>query len=240
MDGIVTQCGMVTQAGGLSVAPTSWWDLDDLTGTDEAGTLDWTTITGGCYVTSGTGPGGQDCVDIPAPEYLLQSRNPVTEGFTTKFSFAGWCFLKSFNPGYAGSWFFSWRLGGAIDFTTQIFNSENLSNKWQGSGPQGSSPSASSAASLFQWYHLALTFEQGVDCSFYLNGALVDSIVPTTEAIQNVLQPMALGAGSWAVTATTLRMNGRVAMCGMVNDVWTANDIAYLYNSGAGRKFADL
>jgi len=243
MDGLATQAGMVPQGGagvGLSVSPTSWWDLDDLTGTDEAGTLNWTTITGGCTVAAGAGPGGQDVVDIPKADYLLQSRNPVSEGFTTKFSFAGWCYLDAFNGGPYGSWFFSWRITGTIDFTGQIANRNDLSNRWRASGPQLATPSGSTAASTGQWYHLALTFEEGVDCSFYLDGALVDSIIPTTEAIQNAGQLMALGAASWTAGNANLQLDGKVAMCGMVNDVWSAADIAYLYNSGAGRKFADL
>lgn len=240
MDGLGTQAGMGTQAGGLSFDPISWWDLDDLSGADQVSTRDFTTVNGGS-IAAGGGPSGQDVVSMTGPSYMSQSLNPITIGLQTAYSVSVWVNFDSLNFGNFGNWFWSWLSTfndsnkiGYLAFIGQ--NEDALNARGPRDTPDVYAPSINTTTST--WYHVVSVWTVG-GLEFYVNGALQGSVSHSTSMITTT-ETYALGVASWDLGNNSLWFVGKLGMHGLWDKPLTQTDVSYLYNGGNGRQLADL
>ena len=237
---------MTTPSAGLSIDPIHWWDLDDDTVWSDDGTAGGWALTdnGSMAVSSGGGPNGQDVANFGtgSGNYLDLSNRAWNEA---QFSVAGWIYVTSL-ANTQGCWLINHRLSGASAEAYQVLlnTSGTDSHKisvWDDADTQINIAPTSPAISTATWYHYALTVDLTANStSLYVNAGTptTDTTTMTTPATGSM--PFAIGTAAWNKGSGSFHLDGRAAMIGLWDGVLTAADVAYLYNSGNGRQFADL
>lgn len=240
-DVIINPFAFAAPPSGLSISPGHWWDLsDDGAWNDSVGTWDLTEF-GTVGISSGGGPNGQDVAVFDATgDYLkIASKNPVTEGYDAAFSLSVWAYHTSFNTGNYGNYYAGWRgvSGSVFHFDFNYYGS--TADSFSIAGPKAGAISNATGVSesTNTWYHIAATWD-GSTQKLYVNGNLEDSDANTQTAYNGAID-FFVGT-SYPAGSASLQMLGRLGMLGLFPGALTADDIAYLYNSGDGRQFADL
>jgi hypothetical protein len=193
-------------------------------------------------ISSGGGPNGQDVAVFDANgDYLklTTAKNPVTEGYNTAFSLSIWAYHTSFNTGNYGNYYSGWRGNSGTNFHYDLGYFGGTNDAFSIVGPKGGNNAIASGVSeaTNTWYHVVGVWD-GSTIKIYVNGNLEDSEANTSTAYNGEVN-LFVGT-TYSGGSSTLQMLGRLAMFGLFPGALTADDIAYLYNSGNGRQFADL
>ena len=226
----------------LIPAPIHYWDLDGVW-VDEVGAFDLTAI-GPVIVLPTGGPDGGPCADFGTNARLEGGTRSWDGAAGDIISVSSWVWFDVRNTGGAGSWWFNWRAATPAD--TRIFQChDSITNNGLGFGVADDNELlvaaySSGPPSLGTWYHV-VGVNNGSTIKIYVNGELettVDSSALTD--FDTGSAPLAIGAAAWAPVSTALRFDGRVAMAGIWDKELTQADVEFLFNSGDGRRFADL
>jgi len=235
-----------TAAAGIS-EPLHWWDLNNVTagqGLLDKGSGSWSNLTNNGAITSaGTGPNGQDVIDIPLTGYLDRS-DVAWDGVGNSSSVSAW--VKASTLGSSGGYVLSWRGANAAvvrllnlaitndttDFARAgVYDDNSLALL---TGAIGTSPIDS------LWRHMVFTFE-GETISVYVDGELKDSA--TNVAFTNIesgTAPFAIGAAGWAKDNASTDYQGLMMSPAIWDVALTQAEVDHLYNSGNGRQYGDL
>jgi len=234
-------------AGGAEPAlPLHWYDLDNITtGLVDlgAGTTFTMATSGSPANSSGTGPNGQDVVDIPLGSYL-NSGTRAWDGSGVDVTVSIWANYDALDTG--GGALFSWRNNGA----PRIFSIEGypattdyvFAQLWDDNQDQVNTfgdDTASITTGGTTWAHYAFTWD-GTTMRIYKNG--VEAATSTNALVGSPLEqsacPMRIGERSGS---SANDFNGKVTMCGVWDTVLSADEISNnLYNGGDGNFYSDI
>ena len=218
-----------------------YWDLNtaDATESDQHSSLSLTkggTVT----VVSGGAPDGGDCISVGAAAGYYSNasvaRTIDTEG---GFSLNIWAF--STGDSGTGNWLMSHRGNVAADAHWQITarrsTSEDIALTADDSG--ATRTAAASEASQNAW-HMFTAVDDATSLRLYVDGSLAATNTTSLGTRDSSARPFALGAGAWDLGNTNLRHRGRLSMAGVWGTALTTTLITELYNSGSGKRYADL
>lgn len=241
-------------------APLHWWDLDDNTTTggtggrsDQGGGSNDMTLTsaGSPLVTADAPDGGNSLEFEAASEHLYTSSDFEWDGSGEAFSSSIW--FKVETKSSSNNFLVSWRDAATnatddrlfniyVPNSTEVVDSFTFDNDETTPVLLPATGTTDVVPASPEWFHAVLTFD-GVDTSrLYVNGTLEDT--QTDAAFTNLestnTMPFAIGTLSWARGTASQGHLGKVWACGIFDEQLDSDQIAHLYNSGTGRKFADL
>ena len=228
-------------------APLAYHDLVNTSGKDGVGNLDFTKVSN-CYVTQNGSPdGSSDCLSMPLNGYLNLSANPTSLGYSDAYTFNIWAKFDSLRSGLWGNWVLNWRGSSATPKFVQI--------TYSSANNDGPTEKLFAADNDFQnifsaddiqvetdrWYMLTLTQDSTEDESkFYVDGVLKETGTPVNSSFPNSNLNLTLGVASWSFNFNETKFEGSLFGNGMWNTPLSSSDISWLYNSGAGRRSAEL
>jgi len=234
-------------AGGDPVSnPLHWWDLDSLTGgLDDQGSGAWASLANvGCVVNSGGGQNSQDCVEWDdVGDYLHMTTDQAWDGSSTdEVSVSFWVGNTRVSAG--NPTLFSWRKqsGDRLIYIDKFNSSPDYARPiiFDASDSLLITGDIDGDIGGTGWYHIVMTYD-GTTNSVYVDGTLADSDSGSLGTFDTNALPFALGTLSWDKGNTgTTAYTGKMANFGIYDYPLSADDVSYLYNSGAGRAYADL
>ena len=222
-------------SSGVIPEPLHWWDLDSTSYNDQ-GIGAWPDLTavGTPTVSGGTGPGGQDVINLDRGDWLTTSQ--AWDGGKSEMTVSLWAYMDTHDT--TGTMLLSWR-ALVVDILT-LFFIQPTANKVRIYDLSFDSAAVDYASgnSLGAWYHFAYTWD-GATLRYYRDGALLATDTPGgVDAFSGGL--MELFLGSYDQFNNDYDMDGRLAMVGLWDTALTLAQISHLYNSGAGRQHAEL
>lgn len=231
----------LSSSSGLSESPAHWWDLDD-DGVWADSVGGWSLTESSTVSVVSSGPNGQDVADLNGTSYLTRT-NVAWDGVGNPRSFSVWFYADAVAS--IGNWVFSWRseTEGNRIMDVFVFNASTDYIRCLFDGASGAADLGSSSVSPVspsQWYHVVGTTNGSNSHKLYVNGALVDTDTTSIGNVTGSSHPFAIGAAAWNKALATQKHNGQVTMLGVWDAELTSDDVAYLYNGGDGRQFADL
>jgi hypothetical protein len=224
-----------------------YWDLDsaDASIVDQHSGLSLSRIGTTTTVTGGA-PDGGNCVSVGnGVGKYRNSSVPKTISYENGFSANVWVYSTSDSS--VGNWLISHRNDASLSPNNQYFQ---VAARFLGASDVASIPSAggavyrsavaSPAGVQNQWQMLTVV-DTGTTTHLYRNGVLLASDSTTLSTRDTGAASFSIGGESWNSlinSATTHR--GRLSMAGVWDRPLTADEITWLYNSGAGRRYASL
>lgn len=226
------------EAGGLSINPTHWWDLDDDGVWDDAvGTA--SASEGSVTVAAGAGPGGQDVAEFDtAGDYLYIGLWVGSSLFTSSYSWSCWLnfsTLSGTNSHIAISWRTS--AGGRFVIDLGYTGGANDSLYFTGPGSADWCVLTGFSEAVDTWYHYVATWT-GTSYKLWINGNLEMDKTGGSGSLPASASDFRFGHVNGA--SGTTQFYGKMGMVGMWNGLLSQDDVDHLYNSGNGRQYADL
>lgn len=223
----------------------SYWEFEEASGTrfDSHGSND---LTDNNTVAQGTGIQGNGAdFEATNSEYLSitdAAQTGLDLGASgTDFSASFWFNFESLpSSGQYRTWFWKW-VGGTnnrqfvIDFTNAsgAYRSAVLLSS-NGSSSYNSEVNFSTSFSTATWYHFVYVYDASAGTlKAYVNGSLEVTHSSTPTSIYN-------GNGAFWISNGQGFHDGVMDELGIWSEALTSDHITWLYNSGAGRTYADL
>ena len=218
-----------------------FWDLATA-GATEADQHNSLSLTKGGTVTvsSGGGPDGADCISVGSAAGYYSNAS-VARTINTAAGFAVNIWAYSTADSATGNYIFSHRDSVVADGHWQISvrrsASTDQANTWDDAGTIRAA--AASEATANAW-HMFTLVDDATSCRLYVDGVLAATDATSLGTRDSGSRPFAIGAASWDLATGGLRHNGRLAMAGVWGSVLTPDEITWLYNGGAGRRYSSL
>ena len=227
--------------------PVAYHDLVNTSGKDGIGSLDFTTVSN-CYVTQyGSPDGSSNCLSMGHNGYMNLSANPTSLGYSDAYTFNIWAKFDSLRTGLWGNWVMNWRGSSATPkFAQIIYSSANNDGPTESLyGGDNEFANVISADDIQveadRWYMLTLTQDSSENESkFYVDGVLQGTGTPVNSTFPNSNLNLTLGVAAWSFSFDETKFAGSLFGNGMWNTPLNTSNISWLYNSGAGRKSAEL
>ena len=227
--------------------PVAYHDLVNTSGKDGIGNLDFTTVSN-CHVTQNGSPdGSSNCLSMSLNGYMNLSANPTSLGYSDAYTFNIWAKFDSLRTGLWGNWVMNWRGATATPKFAQItYSSANNDGPTENLyGADNEFANIISADDIQvetdRWYMLTLTQDSTEDESkFYVDGALQGTGTSVNSTFPNSNLNLTLGVAAWSFGFNETKFEGSLFGNGMWNTPLNSTEISWLYNSGAGRKSAEL
>ena len=216
-----------------------WWHFDT-TGqlTDLVGSSN--PSLNGSVTTATNGPGGKDAIDYGGPGnyHQIGSRAPLGN-YYTGFSVAFWVWLDSMST--SGNFIFDHRSSGATNrYVSLKINNDRTAQFviYDGTGTTFRLAMSSATIPLSTWSMVGGSHD-GTTTKVYIDGVVdgenSDSLGAQTTGNKTFRIAQLASSGS-----ANHHHNGRLATGGTANEVWTAGQWLWLYNSGNGRLFSEF
>lgn len=221
-----------------------WWDLNsaDATITDQHSGLVLTRHQTPTTVVGGA-PDGGDCISFGTAQGKYRNASvPKTIAYERGFSANCWAFSTSFSTFgnrlinhrdiAAPNWYFQMGVvHPAIGDWGEVFSA---------GGTIRSASSGVPASPLNTWVMLTYV-DNGTTSYLYRNGVLIATGSTTIGALSTANAPFAIGGHAWqTINDSQLDHRGRMSMAGVWDRPLTADEITWLFNSGAGRRYNTL
>lgn len=220
----------------------AWWTMDETSGTryDSHGSND---LSDGNTVGYGTGikSNAADFEYTSGNEHLYAASNSELQMGGTDFTITFWVKVESFAAS-SGNWFVNKR-GNTDNLEYQVYSQKATGaprfGTWDSLG-NADYLSPTTAITTGEWHFIVASFNN----TSKLKSISMDNETPTTTTLTGVTIPsgtaqMAIGNASWNPTAN-LAHDGMIDEVAIWKRVLTADEITWLYNSGAGRTYTDL
>lgn len=219
----------------------AWWPLNETSGTrsDSHGT---NFLTDHNTVTSASGKQGNAAdFTVTNSEFLSTPDNVSLSAGDVDFSVCGWFYLKDKNNNY--------HLVAQWDAPTdnrsyQLLYSTYWDNFMFTVSPDGSTASlpavvwGGASPSANQWYYVCAWHDAAGDkISIQVNNGVVSSLYHST-GVHDSPADVVIGAGFWI--PSPIYANIRADEVAFYKRVLTANERAWLYNSGQGRSYSEM
>ena len=243
--------------GGGFPQPLHWWDLDD----DEVWSNDGSSasafsLTEGSAnptVVVGGGPNGQDIADVSARnKYLLGADGAYDSSNTSAISYGCW-----FNKLYQGqgvlmAWHLATAGGTAPSAGPRLFdiftdggtpNYGLYARTYSVDGHKIENKILSQFPNDGTWSHVFVTLDANTgEQKLYIDGSLYNTITNASFTTLNNVDTIRFAAGTMPNSLGTTGgfHRGYLGMMGVWDTLLDADQVAYLYNSGLGRQYADL
>ena len=215
-----------------------WWDLaaTGATITDQVNGL-VLTRNGTVTTDASGGPGGGGCCDFGNSLGSFSNASvarPFNYGLGVSVNI--WFNVTSTA---VNQWLINHRAGvpNAIHFQSLI-QTGNYFTAVTSSVGTGAAVGPLSVPSLNAWHMLTFT-DDGTTMTAYLNGVSAGTASTAGLGVRSALAaPFAIGTSSWDLNFA--RVKGKLAMAGVWSAVLTGANVTSLYNSGAGKRYAEL
>lgn len=223
-----------------------YWDLDsaDAAIVDQHNGLSLSRVGTTTTVTGGA-PDGGNCISVGnAVGKYRNSSVAKTINYDVGFSVNIWAF--STGQSFFGNWLINHRNNPSnlpdnryFQLVARPVASPDSADVW---APADSvrSAAASPAAGIDQWVMFTLV-DNGSSTQLYRNGVLVATSSTTLATRNTGPASFGIGGSSWdSGVEANLNHRGRVSMAGVWDRPLTADEVTWLYNSGAGRRYNSL
>lgn len=219
----------------------SYWSLEEASGSRADATATGNTLTDNFTVTQQTGKIA-NCAQLTAAnsEYLSRADNASLSTGNIDFSVAAWVYLDSIvNGTIASKWVIT---GNQREYLLFYNNTDHAPNNRfsllvsaTGTSTIGIVDATSfGAASTATWYFVVAWHDSVADTiNICVNDGTVNSVAHTTGVFDGT------GAFDIGRIANLYFWNGRIDEVAFAKRVWTAAEITWMYNGGAGRSYAD-
>lgn len=226
----------------------AWWALNEASGSrlDSHGSADLTAGAGVGYDASGKISG---CADMArsATSTLLVADSDAVSFDGRDWTVGGWVKLDTLYAGNYAALLIGKRAAGAstvemILYFDAFFDSADAS-LYIGNGTTFAPIKITSLTlATGTWYFWCARWDDSTKiATLWIDQTSVSSTTEFTGYnIPSTAQPLALGHASWSNTATDLKLDGRLDEVFKFDAALTDEQIAWLYNSGTGRAYADL
>lgn len=224
-----------------------YWDLDsaDAAIVDQHSGLSLSRVGTTTTVTNGA-PDGGNCVSVGnGVGKYRNSSVPKTVNYDAGFSLNIWAYSTSDSS--VGNWLISHRNDASLlpnnhyfQLVARIFDNTDYAGVASSAGATYRNAIASPALAQNQW-HMFTVVDNGATTSLYRNGELAATGSTTLTTRDTGAAAFSIGGESWVagINAST-NHRGRVSMAGVWDRPLTADEITWLYNSGAGRRYNSL
>jgi hypothetical protein len=220
-----------------------YWDLSSAAATivdQQSGLV--LTKSGTVNTLATGGPGGGACIDVGnSAGYYINNSVAARGSYTTGFTANVWVYRTANST--TGNWLFNHRGATTGTYWQQTFSTARDGNVVSVFGESmviRSSYIDGTRIALNTW-GMATLVHTGTATSLYLDGVHIITVdTPVLGAMGTVASPLALAAAAWNPGAAGGSHRGRLAMAGLWDRVLTAPEVTLLYNSGSGRRYAEL
>jgi len=199
--------------------------------------MDNGTLMNGCSLT--TGKIGQAFTFDGVNDYVQLPNNSLN--FTGDFSTSFWFYANSFSGNPQDSFITCENWTSPNDNGWYIFHYQGNLCLSVYNGTNSTGWKTSTTITTGTWYHVVVIKNRSVSPKFYINGALVGSVLRNgTDTTLNpgytTTQYCSLGADRYAVNTTQAYFNGKIDGVNVWQREITQTEVTELYNSGNGKQ----
>jgi hypothetical protein len=207
----------------------AYYALDEASGnaTDAHGS---TTLTDTNTVGAGTGVVSGSRVFVRANAERLTGTPPIT---ALPVTIAMWVKATSFTGNMNTA--FIKQAGNNYAFGTALSSAGKALLYASSAAGSFDTLTGASTLSTGTWYHVVAVARSATDRELYINAASDG----TATASRTILSPTQFSLGSYGTSASDT-LNGELDEVGFWSRALTTTEISWLYNSGAGRSYADI
>mgnify|MGYP000143110398 FL=1 len=224
-----------------------YWDLDsaDAAVVDQHSGLSLSRVGTTTTVTGGA-PDGGNCISVGnATGKYRNSSVAKTINYDAGFSVNVWAFSTADSS--IGNWLVSHRNDASLlpnnhyfQMVARLFDNTEFGGVAASAGSTYRNAIAGPALAQNQW-HMFTLIDDGTTTFFYRNAALAAYSSTALDSRDTGSAAFSLGGESWVASVNAgTNHRGQIAMAGVWSVPLSSESITWLYNGGAGRRYAAL